>query len=177
LSSWGGRIGLESHAGEGSTFWFEVPCPEDVRANRQQSAPVQHGTSSLKGFRILVAEDNPTNQLLMSILLGPLGCEVFMVHNGLDAIQAHKEKPFDLIFMDCQMPECDGYDATRLIRDAESKFHSRRVPIVALTATALNEDRQRCQAAGMDGFISKPFKKEILFHALSEWLPAQPRTA
>lgn len=177
LELMGGRIGLESSVGDGSTFWFEVPCVEEANSNAGTEERVVLAPQSLKGFRILVAEDNPTNQMLMSILLKPLGCQVDMVANGLEALQAHERKPFDLIFMDCQMPECDGYEATHLIRDLESQKTLARVPIVALTATALNEDRARCLAAGMDGFISKPFKKEVLMRTLKEWLPGLSKGA
>lgn len=119
------------------------------------------------GARVLVAEDNPVNQRVVRGLLAKLGCEVLVVPDGARAVETSRDGRFDLIFMDCQMPVMDGYEATRRIRDRE-RTHT---PIVALTAGVLDGDRQRCLEAGMDDFLSKPVRLEDLERVLSGWAP------
>lgn len=117
---------------------------------------------------ILLAEDNPVNQKVARLMLGIFGCQVDIAINGLEAVQALEHRRYDLIFMDCQMPEMDGFEATRLIRaQAKGNF---RVPIVALTAHAMEGDREQCLAAGMDDYLGKPFAKEQLHDILDKWL-------
>ncbi len=131
-------------------------------------------TSERKGLgaRILVAEDNPVNQLVVLGMLRKLGCLVDVVGDGRQAIEAMSASPFDLIFMDCQMPELDGYAATGEIRSSETtNGHEKRIPIVALTANALQGDREKCLAAGMDDYLSKPFKLDQILVVLERWLP------
>ncbi len=122
--------------------------------------------------RILVVEDNEVNQEVARGMLAVLGCEVDVAANGRLALEATAENDYDLILMDCHMPELDGFEATRELRRRET--HSGRsvlTPIVALTANARQDDSKACKAAGMDGFLSKPFTVEQLRNALSEWLP------
>jgi CheY-like chemotaxis protein len=125
---------------------------------------------NLRG-RILVAEDNPLNQALVTETLKHTGCEITMVGDGLKALSALEEQQFDLILMDCQMPQMDGYAATRTIRkqeaDAGGQHH---IPIVALTANAMRGDREECKAAGMDDYLSKPFSAADLHHKVRCWL-------
>ncbi len=121
---------------------------------------------------ILVAEDNPVNQELAELMLKEHGCTVEIASNGKKAIMALKEsknKPFDLILMDCQMPEMDGYETTRIIR--LKLVDEDRIPIIALTANAMEGDRQRCLNAGMDDYLTKPFTREQLTSVLEKWLP------
>ena len=123
--------------------------------------------------RILVAEDNPVNQKVAQSLLQRLGCEVVVVADGREAVERVAEGGFDLVFMDCQMPVMDGYDAVRAIRVAERT--GSRLPIVALTASVLTEDRERCAAAGMDDHTSKPVSLDALRKVLERWLaPVDP---
>ncbi len=132
--------------------------------------------------RILVAEDNPVNRLVAVTMLEGLGCEVHIAADGLEAIASLESRRYDLILMDCQMPRMDGYEATRKIRDLERENGlpstsaspnqpPRRIPIVALTAHALEGEREKCLASGMDDYLSKPFSIEQLATVLSRWLP------
>jgi signal transduction histidine kinase/DNA-binding response OmpR family regulator/HPt (histidine-containing phosphotransfer) domain-containing protein len=129
---------------------------------------------------ILVAEDNPVNQELVLQMLQALGCRAHLVANGLDAIEAvtqcpldRLQDPYDVILMDCMMPKMDGYQATAEIRQWEKNNASRskRIPIIALTANAMQGDRERCLATGMDDYLSKPFSKKQLGQVLEKWLP------
>jgi CheY-like chemotaxis protein len=115
--------------------------------------------------RVLVAEDNPVNQRVVQGLLAKLGCEAVVVPNGAAAVHTAQAGCFDLILMDCQMPEVDGFEATRRIRAQERA----RTPIVALTAGALDGDRERCLATGMDDYLSKPLRLEDLERVLTRF--------
>jgi PAS domain S-box-containing protein len=122
-----------------------------------------------KGY-VLVAEDNLTNQKVARLLLERLGCRVDLVENGREAVAAVARVPYDLVFMDCQMPELDGYEASRAIRAAEAAT-GRHTPIVALTASATDCERQICLAAGMDGYLSKPVRAAQLADTVNCWIP------
>lgn len=122
------------------------------------------------GHHIILAEDNMVNQKVAKTLLEKLGLQVTVVENGAKAISQWEKTGCDLILMDCQMPEMDGYDATALIRKLESGSGN-HVPIVALTANAMESDKARCLDAGMDDYVSKPFKQSVLISALQRWLP------
>jgi CheY-like chemotaxis protein len=132
--------------------------------------------------RILVAEDNIVNQKLMRRLLEKAGCLVDVASNGVEAAEMCSKFPYDTVFMDCQMPEMDGFEATEEIRRRERGSGSaRRTPIVALTANAMQSDQEKCLAAGMDDFIPKPIRVPMLYVALGRWVlknagrsPAQP---
>jgi len=114
---------------------------------------------------VLVAEDNPVNQKVASALLARLGCRVEVAASGAEAVQKVRQLAYDLVLMDCQMPEMDGFAATREIRRLDGA--ASRVPIVALTAAAMPEDRERCFASGMDGYLSKPIRREQLRDCLA----------
>ncbi|RYF03952.1 MAG: response regulator [Deltaproteobacteria bacterium] len=128
-----------------------------------------NGPAMGRSRRILVADDNQVNLLLAATMLKALGYAAQTVANGQEVITALQDQHFDLILMDCQMPEMDGYEATRAIRSLEVT-QGGHIPIVALTANALQEDAEKCLAAGMDAYLTKPIKKDRLGQTLSNWL-------
>ncbi|WP_294965433.1 response regulator [Sulfurimonas sp.] len=121
---------------------------------------------------ILLVEDNFTNQLVANGMLEDFGLEADIANNGLEALDIlnNSKKKYDLIFMDCQMPELDGYDATKAIRAKEAGYIYMEIPIVAMTANAMHGDREKCLAAGMSDYLAKPLDREFLKKALSKWL-------
>ncbi|HEY5087610.1 MAG TPA: response regulator [Gemmatimonadaceae bacterium] len=132
------------------------------------------GKSGKARARVLVAEDNPVNQRVASHMLNKLGYRCDIASNGQEAVEMLAQLPYDLVLMDCQMPEVDGYMATRSIRQSE-KSGSRHTPIIAMTANAMREDRARCLEAGMDGFIPKPIALEELETAMECWIPSDTK--
>jgi CheY-like chemotaxis protein/HPt (histidine-containing phosphotransfer) domain-containing protein len=123
--------------------------------------------------RILLAEDNITNQQVALGILHKFGLRADAVANGLEAIKALETLPYDLVLMDVQMPEMDGLEATRLIRDPLSTVRNHQVPIIAMTAHAMQSDRDKCLEAGMNDYVSKPVAPQALMEALERWLPRQ----
>jgi CheY-like chemotaxis protein/HPt (histidine-containing phosphotransfer) domain-containing protein len=123
------------------------------------------------GMRILLAEDNSTNQLVALGILKKLGQRVDVVANGVEALKALEVIPYDLVLMDVQMPEMDGFEATRHIRDVNSEVLNHNIPIIAMTAHALHSDRERCLEAGMNDYVSKPIDTHALVEVLNHWLP------
>ncbi len=169
----GGTIGVESAVGEGSIFWFTTVFK--IGDGRGLTIDTGHETIIPKNFdlSILVVEDNITNQIVAQGTLEKYGCEVELADNGLESLEAVKKEQYDLVFMDCQMPVMDGYEATENIRRLEQERGTRRVPIIALTAHALKGDRERCLAVGMDDYITKPFNEKQLASILFRWSSSQ----
>ena len=175
----GGRIGAKGQPGVGSTFWFTLPFAQrsettgtnkvlTMDARDSQSAAIEADTP----VRVLVVEDHAVNRLLATRMLKKFGCEVAIAENGRIACERTERESYDLVFMDCQMPEMDGFEATRTIRSREIKT-GRRLPIVALTANAMREDRERCLDAGMDDYIPKPYSAADFERTLSRWCKPQ----
>ncbi|ESS72957.1 sensory/regulatory protein RpfC [Methyloglobulus morosus KoM1] len=163
-----GQIGVNSQPGIGSSFWFWV-CLEKSEGSLKSSKSNANYRFKAK---LLVAEDYPANQLVVQRFLEDLGCQVTIVSNGFEAVKALKKGRFDLIFMDCQMPFMDGYQATEEIRLYELGTDSgKHIPIIALTAHALSEDEAKCKEAGMDEWVTKPFTRQDLSKILKKWLP------
>jgi len=169
----GGTIQADSAAGRGSTFWFEVPLGSalETTSPAATAAAVSAPTAVSSGprpARVLVVEDNAVNRVVVQAMLERLGMTVLLAHDGAEAVATVQAEEVDLVLMDCQMPVMDGYEATRRIR---SSGHARaQLPIVALTAHALAEDRQRCDAAGMNDYLPKPVTGEALASVLEQHL-------
>ena len=150
--------------------WLEVPFA--VVAERVATAPpadarVEPSTALPRGLRVLVAEDNTVNQTVAQKMLEKLGCAVDLVADGREAVQMARTLPYHLVFMDCQMPEMDGYAATAAIRALPGP--AGHVAVVAMTAHAMPGDRERCLAAGMDDYVSKPIKAALLADVVQRW--------
>ena len=173
----GGDAGAESTRGAGSTFWFTATlgrlAPSTITSESAlrefRSSQRLAAKSEVREFsgRVLLAEDNPTNQFVLLKLLRDLGVSVDLAENGRDAVDLLRERPYDLVLMDVQMPEMDGLAATRAIRELPEREGT---PIVALTANAFTDDRERCLKAGMNGFLPKPIDPTLLREALERWL-------
>ncbi len=189
----GGEIGFESEEGKGSVFWFTAVLEKQTDVTATQS-PVTADTlaeEKKRKMRILVAEDNIVNQKLALRLLEKSGYSADAVANGKEAIEALEKAPYDVVLMDVQMPEMDGLEATKAIRNREAQLkaqgsklkdgassdelsalsfqhsaRSERVPIIALTAHAMEEDRDKCFEAGMDDYVPKPIKPQVLIETI-----------
>jgi CheY-like chemotaxis protein len=125
--------------------------------------------SSSESARVLVADDNPVNRTVAAIMLEKLGCRPSLSADGAEAVQMHADQAYDLILMDCEMPEVDGYEATARIRQAEHGQH--HTPIIALTSSTMPTQREKCLTAGMDDFLPKPVELSVLQEMLRRWLP------
>ena len=133
----------------------------DSSKDIQEETLLKHGGSAAK-HRALLVEDNTVNQLVATEMLTKLGCDVAVANNGVEAVEQVKCSTFDIVFMDCQMPIMDGYEATREIRSWERENQHSEIPIVALTANALSSEKGRCRGVGMSDYASKPYKIESL---------------
>jgi signal transduction histidine kinase/CheY-like chemotaxis protein len=170
VQAMGGRIGVRSVVEDGSTFWFEIPLvagrePAASADARRALEPFQFARAP----RVLVVEDNAVNRKVAERTLQRLGCEVVLACNGLEALDRFDAGGIDVVFMDCLMPEMDGYEATREIRKRERA--GERIPIIAVTASVLKEEQKQCTDCGMDDFLPKPWRPEQLRAIVLRWCP------
>lgn len=167
-----GDVGVESEVGEGSTFWFKVTLKKADEENLKSqldepdSGELDSDLTSKK-LKILIAEDNQINQIVARKILEKEGFEVDIVDTGTKAVEAVEQNDYAFLFMDIQMPEMDGYKATRIIRELE-KDSGRHLPIIALTASALDDAREKCLNAGMDEYLAKPIEKDEMIRVLKK---------
>lgn len=164
-----GDITVKSEPGLGATFRVRLCLPRCEIAQPRALPVVQR---RYRG-KVLLAEDNDVNRILALAFLESFGVEVCAVVDGLAAVASIQSRGFDLVLMDCQMPELDGFQAAEAIRSLELAHHLPRIPIVALTANAVRGDRERCLAAGMDDYLAKPYSGEQLATVLARWLPVE----
>ncbi|MBF0135870.1 MAG: response regulator [Magnetococcus sp. DMHC-1] len=178
VTAMGGEIELHSTPGQGSTFQFHLPLRpgqrSEIPASPTGSSTLRDKqsakTTRLQG-RILLVEDNIINQEVAKGLLTRFGLQVETAIHGIEALEKHAKTDYDLIFMDMQMPEMDGLEATRRIRQREAATHQSPIPIIAMTANAMLEDRGQCLQAGMNDHLSKPIRVTTLEEMLRKWLP------
>ena len=173
----GGSVRYSPREGGGSLFTCELTLPiaQLQSGEEERTSVVPSRSMGLGGYRVLLAEDNIVNQKVARAMLERLGIQVDCVSNGVEAVSALTRQPYDLVLMDCQMPELDGYEAAKQIRNLGTQ--AANVPIVALTASALSDDRERCLQSGMNDFMGKPVKREELRTVLSAWLRPSSRCA
>ncbi len=171
----GGVIGVKSSLGAGSTFWCNIPLAlgsgDDLtRASEPEQPLDQAARNANHQYRILVAEDNPVNQQVALHILDKQGYQADAVANGLEAIEALRGIPYDLVLMDYHMPEMDGVEATSMIRKSDSGVLNPQIPIIFMTASTMQSDREKFSAAGMSDYLTKPVQPRDLGKKLSNWL-------
>ena len=168
-----GKLDIESELGKGSKFSFVIPMGiAESQTLIKQVENVPYG--KLLG-RVLLAEDNPVNQIVAKKMLEKLGLELTVAGNGKEALQKIEEEDIDVVLMDCQMPEMDGFEATRLLREREFAANVRGIPVIAMTANVMEGDREKCLQAGMDDYLGKPVRLEELEAVLRRWLIGSPQ--
>jgi CheY-like chemotaxis protein len=166
VEAMGGEIGIEPAATQGSIFWVAVSLPVAAEVPAPMAA-VPKAVPFTRRPRVLVAEDNAVNRIVAERTLANLGCDVDLAVNGLEALHRVLNGRYDVVFMDCMMPEMDGYTATEEIRRQEGD--GRHTPIVAMTASVLEAERRRCTECGMDDFVPKPWQPDEVRQVLMRW--------
>ena len=175
LESMNGSISVKSNPGEGSCFTIKLRLRDgDPRVVQEQADGVRSKTEEIRSdLRVLLAEDNPVNQRITQLILEKTNCSLTIVPNGKEALEVHREDPFDVILMDCKMPVMDGFQTTRELRSWEKREKRLRCPVIAMTAHAMKGDSQRCIESGMDDYLTKPLRPEHLLRAVRRWQNSQ----
>ena len=176
----GGSIGVRSAIGRGSVFTVRLqlePCADRIEQPRVVPVPPPAGLAAAKGKTVLLVEDNAVNAFISAASLESMGVESIHATNGNEAVRWYKERRFDAVLMDCEMPVMDGFAATRLIREFEATSGQARTPIIALTANALTGDREHCLQQGMDDYLSKPIELRQLGVLVAKWLGSDSSAA
>jgi CheY-like chemotaxis protein len=168
LSMMNGKIWLESKGGVGSSFYFSIPFKINKNVDLLQEPPSDLNAPDRNDLNVLVAEDSYENQQLVLFYLEESGHKADFAENGMEALDKAKTGKYDVILMDVQMPLMNGFDATKKIREVEKEI-SKHVPIIALTAYAMPEERKFCFEAGMDDYLAKPITKNQLLEKLNKW--------
>jgi PAS domain S-box-containing protein len=168
----GGSIGVESLEGRGSAFWFTVLLQKQLNTLYTFTAEraVEPSVTNNSNIRILLVEDDEANQYAFKRLLTKSSFQLEIAENGSEALKLLKDKDFDVVLMDCRMPVMDGYEATAAIRDQSSQVRDHDIPVIALTANAMREDRKKCLDAGMDDYLSKPVDFPMLLALIEKWV-------
>lgn len=171
----GAEISVESAVGSGSTFWVTVELEKQAHGAVDAALAPGQRRPLLKmppdgNYRILLAEDDHTAQKIICIILKSHGYRVDVVNNGKEAVQALEHNHYDLVLMDCMMPEMNGYEATAVIRDPSSAVRRHDIPVIALTGNVMKQDCEKCIAAGMDDHLPKPLNLDELLARLAKWL-------
>ncbi|MGE5583572.1 MAG: PAS domain S-box protein [Bacillota bacterium] len=172
----GGEIGVASNEGRGSEFFFTITVDKQDQDELIKEKEIHIETGAFSRARILVVEDNPVNKKLVTALLQNRGWKVATAPDGVTALKALENESFDLVLMDVQMPDLDGFETTARIREGE-KLTQAHIPVIAMTAYAMEGDRERCLAAGMDGYLTKPIKADQLYTIIANLLPAKKADA
>ena len=180
VSQLGWTLCVRSAPGKGSTFQLSIPLanpdvhhPVPVLPPAPAPATPPAAAMGSLGLHVLLAEDNAVNQMLAEVMLRKLGCTLQIAATGTEAVAAFSESAFDIVLMDCHMPEMDGYEAAAAIRTREAAAGTRRTPVVAVTANVMQGERDQCISAGMDDFLSKPFSINELAAMLALWAPGK----
>jgi len=166
-----GSLGVDSVEGDGSVFWFTVSLQCAKQVPEMASEITKKNEILQLEAKILLVEDNPINQMVAQKMLEKVGLKPTLANNGVEALKLLNERAFDLVLMDCQMPEMDGFDATREIRKLDIlALNQQPLPVVAMTANVMSGDRERCLEVGMDDYIGKPVQRDKLASVLEKWL-------
>ena len=167
----GGELGVQSKEGEGATFWFTLPLEVSRLVVKHTDHSEPKDKPDLLQGKVLLVEDNTVNQMVASKMLEKIGLTSMVANHGKEALDILQNESFDAVLMDCQMPEMDGFDATRQLRLRHTKsINETAIPVIAMTANVMDGDKQRCLDAGMDDYLGKPVKMDELEDVLRRWL-------